>query len=217
MHIAHKALFSGIMLPRTVSIWLGYACLIAAFYFVNTWTGKMIADATGDPSLGATTGILIAVGGVLGSLLFAGLSLGMRPRMVTVLMMACGAVAYILYAHNFHTTSIALTLAVFVGVFTNGGIAAYYAISPFVFPTLVRGTGVGLIIGFGRGVAIVAPILTGYLIKAGWTPQQIYQLFAAFLIVSGIAMILLDLTYRGRSENPDTPEAPKESAQPSPA
>jgi MFS family permease len=38
------------------------------------------------------------------------------------------------------------------------GIAAFYAISPFVYPTVHRGAGVGLMIGVGRGVAILAPI-----------------------------------------------------------
>jgi SnoaL-like domain len=93
---------------------------------------------------------------LLGALLFAALSFAIRPRMVTVLIMFGGAIAYVLYAHNFQTVGLALTLAVFVGVFANGGIAAFYAISPFVYPTVHRGAGVGLMIGFGRGVAILA-------------------------------------------------------------
>jgi benzoate transport len=208
MQVVRKALFSGIMLPRTTFLWLGYACLTAAFYFANTWTPKLISDATGNPSLGGTTGVLIAFGGVLGALLFAGLSLALRPRMATVLIMFGGAIAYVLYANYFHSVAVALTLAVFVGVFANGGVAAFYAISPFVYPTVVRGAGVGLMIGFGRGVAILAPIFTGFLLKAGWTPQGTYQFFAAVLVTAGVATILLDRTYRGRSENPETPEAP---------
>jgi hypothetical protein len=69
-------------------------------------------------------------------------------------------------------------------------------------------------IGFGRGVAILAPIFTGYLLKSAWTPQDIYQFFAAVLVVAGIATVLLDRTYRGRSENPDLPAtAPKGAVQ----
>jgi benzoate transport len=212
MHVTHKALFHGIMLPRTISLWLAYACVIAAFYFANTWTAKLISDASGNVTLGARTGVLIAVGGILGALLFAALSLKIRPRIVTVAMMFAGAIVFVLYANNYQTTAIALTLAVLVGVVANGGIAAFYAISPFVFPTTARGTGVGLMIGIGRGVAIVAPILTGYLLKAGWTPQDMYQLFAGFFVVAAIATVVLDRTYRGRSENPDTPDVLEKTA-----
>ena len=38
-------------------------------------------------------------------------------------------------------------------------------------------------IGFGRSVAILAPIFTGYLLRAGWSPQDAYKLFAAALVV----------------------------------
>lgn len=210
MHVASKALFSGIMLPRTALLWLGYASLTAAFYFANTWTAKLIADATGNAALGGRTGVLIAIGGVLGSLLFAGLTLMIQPRIVTALIMFAGSLAYTLFANNFNDAGLAVVLALAVGACANGGLAAFYAISPFIYPTSVRGTGVGLMIGFGRGVAIIAPIFTGYLLKSAWTPQDIYQFFAAVLIVAGIAVLLLDRTYRGLTENPDLPpDTPK--------
>ena len=204
--VVWKSLFSGVTLYRTVYLWLGYAGLIAAFYFANTWTAKMIGDASGDPSLGVRTGVLIMVGGVMGTLLFAGLSLKMRPRLVTMLILFGGAIAYVLYAHQIQNIGVALALSVFVGMFANGGVAALYAISPFVYPTVARGTGVGLMIGFGRAVAILAPIFTGYMLRAGWTPEIAYEFFGGVLVVAGIAMFLLDWTYRGRSEDPDMSE-----------
>src|SRR5829696_3301620 len=42
---ARQAIFSGIMLRRTVLLWIGFGCLMAAFYFANTWTPKLISDA----------------------------------------------------------------------------------------------------------------------------------------------------------------------------
>ncbi|MBV8096890.1 MAG: MFS transporter [Acetobacteraceae bacterium] len=207
MQVVWKSLFSGVTLYRTLCLWLGYAGLIAAFYFANTWTAKMMADASGDPLLGIRTGVLIMVGGVAGALLFAGLSLRMRPRLVTTLVLFGGAITYLLYAHQIHNIGVALALSLFVGMFANGGVAAFYAISPFVYPTVARGTGVGWMIGFGRAVAILAPIFTGYMLRAGWTPQIAYQFFGGVLAVAGIAVTLLDWTYRGRSENPETPEA----------
>ena len=207
-----KAVLGGPMLRRTICLWLGYAGLIAAFYFANTWTAKLIADASGDPGLGVRTGVLILAGGVMGALLFAGLTLKLRPRLVTVLILFGGALAYVLYASQIQNVGMALMLAVFVGMFANGGVAAFYAISPYVYPAAARGTGVGLMIGFGRGVAILAPIFTGYMLKQGWTPQSAYQFFAGVLMLAGIATWLLDRTYRGRSENPETPQAAMRTA-----
>ena len=44
-----------------------------SFYFANTWTPKLIADATANAGLGVRAGVLIAFGGVLGALAFAAL------------------------------------------------------------------------------------------------------------------------------------------------
>ena len=212
MQVVRTALFSDIMLWRTGFLWLGYSCLIAAFYFSNTWTAKLIADASGDPALGIRTTVFIQVGGVFGSLVFAALSIAIRPRLAAALILFAGAIAYLLYANQLHHVEAALALALLVGLGANGGVAAFYAISPSVYATVHRSKGVGLMIAFGRGIAILVPIFTGYVLKAGWTPQDAYQLFGGVLVLAGVATVLLDRSYRGRSENPETPEATAWSA-----
>ena len=209
-----RAIFSGVLLRRTVFLWAGFAFLNVSFYFANTWTPKLIADATGEAGLGVRAGVLIAVGGVLGALAFAALCLTVRPRLVTVALIYRGAMSFTLFANNFANAGLGLALAVAVGMFANGGLAAFYAISPTIYPAAVRGTGVGLMIGFGRGAAIIAPTFTGYLVKAGWVPDTVYLLFAGLLVVAGLATLLLDWTYRGHSEDPETPEAVASGALP---
>ena len=138
---------------------------------------------------------------------FCGTVAQTAPAARTALILAVGAGAFVLYATQISNVGTALLLAVLVGVVANGGVAAFYAISPAIYPTVVRGTGVGLMIGFGRGVAILAPIATGYMLASGWTPALVYQLFGGVLLVSALAALLLDRSYRGRSENPETPDA----------
>lgn len=203
-----RQIFQGVTRWRTACLWIGYAGLIAAFYFANTWTAKLIADTSGEPNLGIRAGMLIQFGGVAGSLLFAALALKVRPRLVTTLMLAVGAAVFVLYATQIGNVFTALLLAALVGVFANGGLAAFYAISPPVYPTVVRGTGVGLMIAFGRAVAILAPLGTGYLLAGGWTPGILYQFFGGVLVVAALAALLLDRSYRGMSENPETPDEP---------
>lgn len=200
-------LFSGLMGLRTALLWLGYSCLMAAFYFANSWTPKLLTDITGNAGIGTTAGVLINLGGVLGALVFAALTLAIRPRLVSTLLLIFGAGIYVASANALHLTAVAMVLCVMLGVAANGGVAAFYAISPSVYPAAVRATGVGLMIGVGRLVSIVAPILTGYLIGGGWHAADLYVLFGAVLLVAGAFTYALDRTYRGRSENPETPTA----------
>ncbi|RQS66627.1 MFS transporter [Burkholderia sp. Bp8963] len=190
--VAAKSIFGGIMLLRTVCLWLGYAGLIAAFYFANTWTTKLIADATGSLGYGVHVGTLIMIGGVIGSLLFASLSLRIRPVMVTALILIGGAVVYTLYAVYFRNVALAIPLAMLVGVCASGGVCAFYAISPPIYPAIVRGTAVGLMIGFGRAVSVVVPIWTGYMLTLGWTPSMLYRVFGAVLGTAAVFVLLLD-------------------------
>ncbi|MCL4671132.1 MFS transporter [Burkholderia pseudomallei] len=199
-HVALKSIFGGGMLTRTTFLWIGYAGLAAAFYFANTWTAKMVADASGNAALGVRAGMLVMLGGVLGALAFAALSLKFRPMLVTAAILFGGALTFVFYASQVQHVTTALSLAVLVGLFANGGIAAFYAISPTVYPAIARGTGVGLMIGFGRSIAVVAPIWTGYMLASGWTPPVVYQFFGAVLGVAALAIVLLDRTYTRKNE-----------------
>lgn len=180
-------LFKGMMGRRTAALWISYACVIAAFYFANTWTANLIANSRGDAALGIRTTVLILAGGVAGALLFALLVMKVRPRLVTALILLLGTVSYVVYAARIHDPVTAMVAAVFVGMSANGGVAAFYAISPAVYPTKARATGVGLMIGFGRAIAILAPIVTGYMLKNGWTPASLYQFFAGVMGVGAVA------------------------------
>lgn len=190
------------LLSRTACLWLGYALLISSFYFANTWTAKIISDATGDAPLGIRIAMLIQFGGVLGAGLYGVLTLWIQGRLATILLLVFGGVAFTLYAHFAHVISVAMVLAFAIGVCANGGVAAFYAISPTIYPTAVRGTGVGLMIGFGRGVAIFAPLLTGYMLSNGWKPIDAYQFFAVVMALSAVATTGLHLTYRRNQVSP---------------
>jgi hypothetical protein len=54
-------------------------------------------------------------------------------------------------------------LAIAVGFFGNAAISGMYTIAAYSFPTHVRATGTGFVIGVGRGGAVLSPILAGYL------------------------------------------------------
>lgn len=192
-----KDVWRGVMLVRTLLLWLAYGSLIAAFYFANTWTARLVAQATGNDNIGITAQALVATGGVIGALLFAFLSVRLHPRIVTVMIMFAGTVAFALFGNFFTATAIVMVLAVFVGVAANGGVAAYYAISPPIYPTAVRASAVGQMMGFGRAVAFLAPNIAALLLNNGWTPPAVYEFYAGVLVVSGLAALALHRTYRG--------------------
>ncbi|HYO85643.1 MAG TPA: MFS transporter [Dermatophilaceae bacterium] len=207
------AAFSGIMLHRTIWLWTGFSLLTAAFYFANTWSAKLLSDATGDTQTGINAGVLIAVGGVIGSLIMAALNTRFRPRLVTAVFMFAACFAFLAYANFFTSVAAAYTLAVVIGIFATGAIIGTYAIAPYTYPTAVRASAVGLMIATIRAVSFVAPTLVGYLLAGGWTPRGTYQVFGVLLILAAFCMVMLDRTYRGRTEDPEEAAAQADIAE----
>lgn len=192
-----RSLLQGIMLRRTILLWLSYGLLIASFYFANSFTAKLVAESTGNASIGITAQALVATGGVIGALTFAALSARVHPRIVTAVIMFFGTIVFFLFADFFHVTSLVFLLAVLIGVAVNGGVAAYYAVSPPIYPTGIRASAVGLMMGFGRIVAFLAPNIAAFLLAQGLTAPNVYQVYGLVLAASGAAIFLLHRSYSG--------------------
>ena len=194
-------MWRGIMLPRTVLLWLSYALMIGAFYFANGLTAKLVTETTGNPDFGIRAQALVATGGVLGALGFAVAARKLHPRLVTAVIGALGFVVFFAFAANFTDRTMVLVLAVLVGVAVNGGVAAYYAISPSIYPLAIRAAAVGMMMGVGRIVAFFAPNIATFLQERGFTPEDLYRLYGVVLLVSGITVAALHATYRGRNRS----------------
>lgn len=191
------SMWSGVMLTRTIRLWTGYALLILAFYFANLYTAKLVAEVTGDAGTGIVAQALVSVGGIVGALLFAGLARRWHPRLVTAGVLVYGLVAYWLFALFFENTSLVMVIAVLVGLAANGGVVAFYAISPPIYPTAVRASAVGLMMGFGRAFAVLAPFVAAFLLDAGLSRPTLYQVFGVVMACSGIAVVALHRSYAG--------------------
>ncbi|MEW1820413.1 MFS transporter [Arthrobacter sp. NPDC080031] len=194
-----KEVFGRRMLAQTLLMWLGYAFLIAAFYFANTWTPKILAAATGDNQVGVTAGVLVRTGGIVGSIGFGIVSTWVKSRRLNTICLLLSAAAYLAFAGSFGTIGVALGVAVLLGMLTNSGVAGYYTIVPPLYSARARASGFGWMIGVGRLISIIAPIMVGYLIDAGMPPVTIFYLFAIPLVVSAGCCVALGAVLRRSS------------------
>lgn len=190
----------GIMLRRTILLWISYGLVIGAFYFANSLTAKLVTETTGRADFGITAQALVAAGGVIGALLFSLAARRIHPRVVTAWIGFVGFVVFAAFAAFFNHETMVLVLAVLVGLAVNGGVAAYYAISPSIYPLAIRAAAVGLMMGLGRAVAFFAPNIATFLQGQGFTPGELYQLYGVVLALSGVAILLLHATYRGANK-----------------
>ena len=92
-----------------------------------------------------------------------------------------------------------LFLAAVVGFFGNAAVSGLYSIAAIAFPTHVRATGTGFVIGVGRGGAVLSPLLVGYLKQGGQDLPSIGLIMGTGSLVAAMVLIFLKL---GGTEQP---------------
>jgi MFS transporter, AAHS family, vanillate permease len=176
---------------RSAALWTAFFCVMVSFYFVLSWTPKLLVDAGLRPEEGISGGVLLNVGGIAGALVLGLLAARVGPFRIVASTMVAGALTIVAFA-RFGTMLVpALVLALVVGYFLFGSMVGLYAIMPSVYPAEVRNTGSGLSIGVGRIGAAVAPYGAGLLLQAGRSSSETYVVFAAPLFVAAAATFLL--------------------------
>jgi benzoate transport len=182
-------LFSPRLRALTVMLTIAYFMHILTFYFILKWTPKIVADMGYSPS--AAGGVLVwaNVGGLIGGLAFAGLSLRLPLRALIVSFMLASLVTVSWFGQP-HQGLGALAWAGAIGGFcTNAGVVGIYALVAASFPTAVRAGGTGFVIGVGRGGAALGPVIGGMLFKAGFTLPVVAAIMACGALVAAVALL----------------------------
>lgn len=186
-----RQLLTPAMRRTTLVIWLLFFLVMFGFYFVMSWTPKLLVAAGLSAQQGITGGVLLSVGGILGAALIGGLSSRWPLTRVLSIFMLVTAALLMLFVANGATVATALALGLLIGLFSNGCVAGLYALSPVVYDASVRATGVGWGIGIGRIGAILSPTVAGVLLDGGWQPLHLYGVFASVFVIAAGCLLLL--------------------------
>jgi len=167
-------------------------------YFVVGWSPLLFNMAGMSPSRSAMVGSMFPMGSMIGAWIWGRLSDHIWPPVVLVFASLLGAVCYALIGHTLFSFPLLMT-TVIVGGFGMGVQNAYNGFVTSLYPTSVRGTALGLIIGTGRLAAIFGPLLGGILVAAKWNINRLYFVPAGLLVLSSLCMILIQVVPSSRT------------------
>lgn len=161
--IAFGTLFSPRLAATTLLLILAYFGHSMTFYFILKWAPKIVVDMGFAPS--AAGGVLVwaNLGGLTGALLLSALSWRFPIKVLTIVAMLAGTVMVTVFGQGQADLFGLSLVAAAAGFCTNAGVVGLYAIIAQAFPTAVRGSGTGVVIGIGRGGAALGPIIAGFL------------------------------------------------------
>jgi benzoate transport len=184
-------IFSPQLLRVTMLLTLAYLLHVMTFYFMLKWVPKIVVDMGFTPSSAAGVLVWANVGGAAGGAVLGLLSLrfGLKPLTMFVFVMSTVMVA-VFGRGQANLAQLSLICAV-AGFFTNAGIVGMYGIFAQAFPTHVRATGTGFAVGFGRCGAVLAPVIAGFLFRAGYGLEFVATVMGVGSLVAAATLWML--------------------------
>jgi benzoate transport len=192
------------LLATTILVTAAYFSLITSFYFLIKWVPKIVVDMGYAPAVAAGVLKWFTLGGATGGAVFGVLATRYDLRPTTIVAMIGGAgMVYWFGTGQADITSLTVVVGL-GGFFTNSAICGMYTLFAKVFPTPVRATGTGFAIGIGRGGAVLAPVLAGYLFQTGFGLMLVSMVMGSGALLAAVMVFLL----REHGKNPSASAEP---------
>ena len=179
------------LLATTVIVTFVYFAHITSFYFMLKWVPKIVVDLGFDAKSAAGVLTWANVGGAIGGALFGLIATRVSLKALTICTFLGGWLMVVWFGRGATDLDTLKTTVAVTGLFLNAGIAGMYLLFAKVFPTHVRATGTGFAIGLGRGGAVLAPVIAGYLFHAGLSLQTVALCMASGSLLAAGALLTL--------------------------
>ena len=185
------ALFKSGLAPITGILLFAYLGNIGTYYYFVKWIPTIVSDIGYSSSEATTVLGVVSLGGVIGSIGLGVISrfLPIRPLMALCLILAAIGVA--LFPYFTETLQSMKFIGFFTGLFIFAAISGFFGLFAISYPSSLLGSGSGLVLGIGRGGAVLGPMIPGFLFAAGVMLESIAIIMAAGSFLAGVAVLFL--------------------------
>ncbi len=185
-----KDLFNSKNLFRTVCIWVSYFFTLMVVYIMLSWLPSLFTELGFTRKEGATAQFYFMVSATIGTIILGMLTDRWKKAYVIILMYG-GILAGLIALNASSYLAQMYMAAALVGAFVIGCQGVLYAFGSMVYPTEVRGTGVGVGSAVGRVGAMLGPVVAGQLLVSGFGAAGVISAAIPCIIISAVFMLLL--------------------------
>lgn len=187
----------------TRSSFLGFTATLAVVYLLHSittyfylgWIPQLTADRGFSPSSAARIAACASGGGIAGGLLLSVVAHRISAREITAGCLLGSTVSIAVFALAPPSMAALMATAALAGFFVFPGTGGILMVLARTYPTHLRATGTGIVLGIGRIGAAGGPVLAGYLLDAGLTAAATSITIS---LASMLAAVLLFVTARRR-------------------
>jgi predicted MFS family arabinose efflux permease len=163
--------------------------LMVTAYFMLKWVPKIVVNLGHDP--GSAAGVLVwsSIGGLVGTVGIGLLTLRARIYWLAIGSMVLASVCVAWFGRAGGGLTNLSLLAAVAGLANAGATVGLYAVIAGAFPTRLRATATGFVVGLGRAGSALSPALTGILFAAGYGLSVVASLMALGSLVAAVALL----------------------------
>jgi len=193
-----RATLGALLVPErrrdTLLAWISCFLSLLALYSVLSWMPAMLAAERLPLGFTGTAIAIFSIGGIAGSFGCGLLIKRFGSRTAQIVIGATGIVAglllIVLFRSGAATTMAISVLIPFVGVGAAGTQTTLYALGAHLYPTELRATGIGAVLGIGRLGAVASAWVGAQAVDMGGA-IGFFTLFAAAIAAATIACIVI--------------------------
>ena len=168
----------------TLALWAAFFMVMFTFYFVLSWTPKLLVDSGLSQAIGISGGVIINIGGIAGILLLGMGTTRFGPQRLIGIYMIATTIAMLVFAFIGTKLILLCLTAIVIGFFLFGSIVGLYVITPRLYDAAVRSTGTGWAIGIGRLGAVLGPYLAGLMREEAWSVSVVFVFFSVPMLIA---------------------------------
>ena len=186
-------------LRRTIMLWVMWFTIIFSYYGIFTWLPTLLTSSGRGVTKSFEYVLIITLAQIPGyfSAAFLVDRLGRKATLASYLFLtAVGAYFF----RDAATPAQILFWGCFISFFNLGAWGVVYTYTPEMYPTSIRGTGVGWAAAFGRFAGVIAPLVAGALIGTwGAGHSSVFVMWAMVLLAGAINVLVLGEETKGRT------------------
>jgi MFS transporter, AAHS family, 4-hydroxybenzoate transporter len=175
----------------TVGLMLIVGLDLFMLYFALNWLPTLLGRAGLSTHHALLSMVLLNTGGGIGSIMWGLLIDRFGGFRVMALAGAAAAAALAALGVGHHQPALLVGALFVAGACIMGAMPGLYVVIASVYPTRMRSTGLGTVLGLGRIGSVLGPAAGGILISWGWSIPAIFLAMAAPGLCWTVAMIAL--------------------------
>jgi AAHS family 3-hydroxyphenylpropionic acid transporter len=184
------AIMTGGRAMPTVLLWCSFFLALTINYLFLSWMPTLLVNDGLSKPQAALAQIAFNVGGASAALGIGRLLEG-RWRRLSVVSAFVGLPVFMLLLAAVSKTMIVVMAVFAIGCCILSGLAFLYAVAPLLYPTSIRGTGVGAAVASGRIGSVVGPLLGGALMALGHSSGHLLVDLVPVAVLTGVCAITL--------------------------